>query len=170
MIENCLLNCATEDDIRRWIEYDDNSINWDYVANNKERYPVKLSETFMRELEDYILWSKTWRQLKSIDFIRENANRLNWDLLSKYYPFTQSQLKEFSDRINWKYVANWNELDKQIDIDYFLDRLDCKELLCNWTVKLDKKMDFKARIYAYGKEFLDHVKEKQYNEGYMYSY
>ena len=88
-------------------------------------------------------------------------------MLSKYYPFTQAQLKEFSDRINWKYVANWNELDKQIDIDYFLDRLDCKKLLENWTVKLNKKMDFKTRIYAYGKEFLDHIKEKYYEEEYI---
>ena len=161
MILNCLLDCAIEDDIRGWISRDCDIV-WNYVANNKQRNPVNLSEQFMRELKDYIHWSKTWGQLKSIDFIRENADKLNWELLSKYYPFTQAQLKEFENRINWEYVAGWNELDKLVDVNYFLDKLACQDLLSNWTIKLDKDLEFKARVYAYGEEFLQNVRKECY--------
>lgn len=147
MVSDTGMMIGDYEDWRRWGKH----ANWAWAAKNHRKMCTPFNEEFTREMADYICWDWTWEQIKDINFIREYKDKLNWKLLSQYYPFTKEQLKEFEDYIVWDYIAKWSgEVLNTKIIDKFWDKLDLKELLCNYTVKLPKVMEGKFRFYVYG--------------------
>lgn len=120
------------------LEYFENS---DILNLNMRTYS-NLSDEFIQEYNEYINWERMivylsssdkidvnrfktvidrfdlWNLISAnelpIDFIRENASKLNWEILSIVNCFTEEEKEEFSDFIPEKKIFNMEEYEFKI--------------------------------------------------------
>lgn len=73
---------------------------WDHIWRLKISVDPTLSEDFIREFEDKLVWWRIcWCSKLSESFIREFRDKVDWAYISRYQKFTSSFYEEFKDRI-----------------------------------------------------------------------
>lgn len=91
-------------------------INWDkmlsYLLNSDK---VDNLNAFKEVIEKYKMWSLVSASPMSIEFIRENKDKLDWEFVTIMTDFTEEELEEFSEYI--KSPKSFTYKDNYIDID-----------------------------------------------------
>lgn len=61
----------------------------------------------------------------SLTFIENFKHDLDWNILSKSYPFTEGDIEHFQDLVNWKHIARVSVLSSEFTLkhnDKLMDR------------------------------------------------
>ena len=77
----------------------------------------ELPEEFMLEFKDYLIWNDLCSdQVFSYDFIKNNHNLLNMKIISRNKKFTEHQIRELKDNLDWKILSIFQDLSEDIEI------------------------------------------------------
>ena len=71
--------------------------NWEKISQH-----ATLSEDFIREYQDKVLWWLiTYNQELSEDFIREFQDYVDWYGICQYQNISEGFIREFQDKVSW---------------------------------------------------------------------
>ena len=107
----------------------------DNVIKKKDKYvtdeitlirELTLDEVFdyIRENKNKVDWNviSSWQKL-SEDFIREFQYRVNWDCISANQQLSEDFIREFENLVDWFYISECQKLSEEF-IREFRDRVD----------------------------------------------
>ena len=82
---------------------------------------------YIRENKNIVNWNviSSWQKL-SEDFIREFQNRVNWLCISKYQQLSEEIIKEFEHKLDWFYISMYQNLTEE----FIRELQDRVEWLC----------------------------------------
>ena len=94
----------------------------------------KLSEKFMRDMKDYLIWNLvcTYQDL-SEEFMGEMKNYVDWNMISICQELSEEFMDKYSEYLNWHEISNkqafseefaWRHLD-EIDVDTLMRNVFC---------------------------------------------
>jgi hypothetical protein len=83
-----------------------------------------LSKEFIREFADKVNWNdiSTYQKL-SEKFIREFADKINWRYISVQQKLSEEFIREFADKVHWDCISNYQNLSEDF-IHEFKDKVD----------------------------------------------
>ena len=81
-------------------------------------------ENDMRKYGEYFNWRKlSDHQKMSLDFVRENADRVHWDRITQRIKMTDDFIEEFKDKVTWDYVWSYQYVTEKF-IENHMDKAD----------------------------------------------
>lgn len=94
-----------------------------YVNQGKIGEPEASLEVTER---DASYWKRmSAKDTLSLAFIENFKHDLDWNILSKSYPFTEADIEHFQDLVNWKHIARVSVLSSEFTLkhnDKLMDR------------------------------------------------
>jgi len=111
-------------------------INKKYDFKSQKFYYQPLSEDFMRENADELNW-KNISQFQSLSesFMREFINRIDGTLISQYQILSESFIEEFQDKLYWPNIFSYQILSEPF-IKKFKDKTGIVYVLQNKNIIL----------------------------------
>ena len=114
-------------------------VNWEIICEKHI-----LSEDFMREQHDYIIYkggeSIWYNQEISIQFIIDYEDKVDWYWLSVTSNLALEVIREFADRLNWNGISRSNNNLTDDFVREFADRLNLEELIKHGPVNLSEEL------------------------------
>lgn len=116
-----------------------------------------LSQKFMREFADKLDWNIiSEKQKMTEDFIHEFKDRINWNKLCTYWAKTKISEQfalEHKDKVNWKTLSYYMKFSLPFIINN-IDVLDARQLLSNYQIR-DIRSDFRFIDFILKNENID---------------
>jgi hypothetical protein len=92
-------------------------VNWEEISE------TPLSENFIREFQDYVVWDYvSGNSPLSENFIREFQDKVDWNVVSMDQVLSESFIREFQDRVDWICIFTYQVLSEEFR-KYHEDRL-----------------------------------------------
>ena len=109
---------------------------------------LTLDEVFdyIRENKDIVNWNviSSWQKLPE-EFIREFKDKVNWSCISVCQKLSEDFIREFENRLVWKYISRQQKLSEDF-IREFQDKVDWDAIFIYQTLSEDLKKEFKAKL------------------------
>ena len=120
---------------------------------------------------------RTWYEVSSHkflteDFIREFADKVDWEWLSRYQRLSEDFIREFKDKVDWFYISEYQHLSENF-IREFKDYVDWDYISSYQHLSEDFIREFKDRVWWFwisecqhlSKEFIEEFKDWLYMRG-----
>ncbi len=90
-----------------------------------------------------------WEEMSKIplpeDFIRKNADKLNWDLISRYQKLSEVFIREFKSELDWYYISRNQKLSESF-IREFQHRVSWSGVSEHQTLSEDFIIEFQNKV------------------------
>jgi len=116
--------------------------NWFYICQQ-----CILSESFIREFENYVDWSDiTLFQKLSEEFIIEflDKDKFDWCNVCVYQRLSEDFIRKFQDKVNWYCISQYQSLSKEF-VAEFVNKISFEAILAN--NKISKEIKDYCRMF-----------------------
>lgn len=103
------------------------------------RLPIK--ETTSEEAK----WDKLSKAPLTEDYIRKNADKLNWDLISQYQNLSEDFIREFRSELDWFFISRNQKLSESF-IREFQNRVSWSGISEHQTLSEDFIVEFQNKV------------------------
>ena len=129
-LTDCLYHYPNLDNSKRFFEIE----TGDNVIAKKDKC-VTDEITLIRELS----------LEEVLQYIRENKNKVNWDVVCRYQKLSEEFIQEFQDRVNCEYISKYQKLSEDF-IREFADRVNWEFISEYQVLSEDFIREFKDRV------------------------
>jgi hypothetical protein len=122
-----------------------------------------LSKEFIREFADKVNWNdiSTYQKL-SEKFIREFADKINWRYISVQQKLSEEFIREFADKVHWDCISNYQNLSEDF-IHEFKDKVDW------FNIAISQNLSEEFRTQHNMSKAIVHTKEQKLENMHAYA-
>lgn len=106
-----------------------------------EKSKSPLSESYIRQHADKLNWDQiSIYQTLSESFMREFKSELDWFFISRYQKLSESFIREFQNRVSWSGISEFQKLSEPFIIEF--------QNKVNWSkiLKHQKDLSYKFKL------------------------
>ena len=116
----------------------------------------KLSEDFIREFQDKVIWRNISAcQKLSENFIRKFQDKVDWANIFVYQKLSENFICDFQDKVDWECISKYQKLSKSF-IQRYEDYLYLFFIRDNWIYKSTEEKKWSIILtgkYEYHKDY-----------------
>ena len=99
---------------------------YDNINNDKRFFEIETGDNIVKCndkcVTDKIILIRELSLDEVLQYIRENKNKVKWDVISKCQKLSENLIREFSDRVDWVSISIYQKLSEDF-IREFKDRV-----------------------------------------------